>query len=171
MGVILCNMSIIDISSEIINDISSFDSNCQSISFVTSWLRSKVGNINLLIDTSFSIDNNTLEITPTPTIEQKAIFVLLYQIFYYTIRINAGLGANAFNAIVEVDQDGTRTRLVNRNEIAKTFIQLKKDVSLELDALVNEMKRKNVSAVQVHGDDSSYFFSYPAPVSSRISYC
>ena len=143
-------MTVTDIAQEIYDDLGDTS---LSVAVITTFLRNRVGAVNLLIYTDFEVDSATFELTPSPTDEEKEVFRLVYLIYYYGKKINTGLGASAFDSIVEIADDGTRTRFVNKNEVAKTFMDLLKQSKTELNEIVNGYRSRAGAPVSVDGND------------------
>jgi hypothetical protein len=63
------------------------------------------------------------------------------------------LGAASTNVLLEVTSDGSTIRTVNRNELAKSYITMKRMEQQGLDDLVINYKAGNFLPAQVAGDD------------------
>ncbi len=133
-----------------------------SISSIAAWLRfnTNLGKLNDLINKGYTIDSN-LEIIDRSGNEidsgEIAIYELIYNVNYFERQIKKFLGAGSVDVMIlqEATSDNGTLRFVNRNEIAKSFIQVKKDKETELGKLVNNYKFSNSRASQVTGDDES----------------
>lgn len=145
-------MKVVDIADEIFRELD-FPS-AISLASITFWLRSNVGLLNNLIDTSFTVDSSTLEFSTDLTEQEKAILKKLYIIHYYGLQIRATLGAAANDAILEVSSDGATVRKINKNEVSKTYVAVKKQESEDLQKLVNGYKSSAAAPLQVAGDDT-----------------
>jgi hypothetical protein len=87
----------------------------------------------------------------------------MYIVHYYDQQIRATVGAASSDPVVEVASDGSRVRKINKNELSKTYISLKKEEYSELTDLINAYKLRKSSPVQVAGDDTEvgrYSISY-----------
>lgn len=124
---------------------------------ITTWLRNNLGKLNGIIGTEYAINSTTLELTTEMDEFDKAIFKKMYICFYYTKKVEYNLGATAYEKVLSMDSDGGRIVMINKNEIAKTYLQLKKQCSDELSAMVNEKKLNptNSMPLAVHGDDGN----------------
>ena len=105
---------------------------------------------------SASADNGTAS---TPAIvaiqpEEVSIIKKMYIVHYYDQQIRSTVGAASTDPIVEVASDGSRVRKINKNELSKTYIALKKEEYSELIDLINAYKLRKASPVQVAGDDT-----------------
>ena len=101
-------------------------------------------------DKGTSSDPVIVEIQP----EEASILKKMYVVHYYDQQIRATVGAASTDPIVEVASDGSRVRKINKNELSKTYISLKKEEYLELIDLINAYKLRKASPVQVAGDDT-----------------
>lgn len=143
-----------DIAIEITQDLDITDIAPGTVGF---WLRNNIGNLNNLLGTSYVIDIYSSEISGGVGEQEKAIFKKMYAIYYYGKQVNSNLGATAFDSIMEIASDGSTIRKVSKNQIAQTYLQLKKQEIEELNRLVNGYKAgggsgsSNVSSVV--GDD------------------
>ena len=55
---------------------------------------------------------------------------------------------------LEIESDDTRVRRINKNELSKTYIQLKRLEQDEMHKLINAYKSKNAKPRQIAGDDT-----------------
>ena len=106
---------------------------------------------------SVSGDNGTAS---TPAIvsiqaEESSVLKKMYIVHYYDQQIRATVGAASSDPVVEVASDGSRVRKINKNELSKTYISLKKEEYSELTDLINAYKLRKSSPVQVAGDDTA----------------
>ena len=125
-----------------------------SIAAISFWLRTNLGQLNNLIDTSYALDTNTQELETGLTIEEAVIFKKLYFVHYYDIKIRATLGAASNDSVVEVSSDGARVRKINKNEISKTWMSARNLERDELTRLITAYKLTGSSPRQVAGDDT-----------------
>ena len=86
--------------------------------------------------------------------EEVAILKKMYVVHYYDKQIRSTVGAASTDPIVEVASDGSRVRKINKNELSKTYLALKKEEYMELTDLINAYKLRKSSPVQVAGDDT-----------------
>ena len=105
---------------------------------------------------SVSGDNGTAS---TPAIvsiqpEEASILKKMYIVHYYDQQIRATVGAASSDPVVEVASDGSRVRKINKNELSKTYLSLKREEYSELTDLINAYKLRKSSPVQVAGDDT-----------------
>ena len=102
-----------------------------SIAAISFWLRTNLGQLNNLIATSYTLDANTQELETGLTIEEAVIFIKLYFVHYYDIKIRATLGAASGDSVVEVSSDGARVRKINKNEISSALNQYNPENTLK----------------------------------------
>ena len=86
--------------------------------------------------------------------EEASILKKMYTVHYYDQQIRSTVGAASTDPVVEVASDGSRVRKINKNELSKTYISLKKEEYAELTDLINAYKLRKASPVQVAGDDT-----------------
>lgn len=149
---------IVDIADEIYRELGSpTDLSIPSIAF---WLRTNIGDLNILINKKFYIDEDTLEIgipeDSGDTFEdiEKSVFKMIYNIHYYERLFRNALGAASTDSIIEIDQNGFRARKINKNELAKTYAELRNQISNELQELTKNYNLNEVKPLQVAGDDT-----------------
>ena len=175
-------MKIVDIADEIYRELS--EPATISIPSISFWIRSNVGELNNRINTTFKIRHtnpNIYELSGSfvtasnepqvfneatgalglgdPAIvaiqpEEASILKKMYVVHYYDQQIRSTVGAASTDPIVEVASDGSRVRKINKNELSKTYIALKKEEYSELIDLINAYKLRKASPVQVAGDDT-----------------
>tara|TARA_Y100000310_G_C20630632_1_gene788441 strand:+ start:952 stop:1449 length:498 start_codon:yes stop_codon:yes gene_type:complete len=145
-------MKIVDIADEIFREL---DQPTEvSIPQIAFWIRVNVGILNNTINGCYSINLDSLEITPDPGIEEKAIFKKLYTIHFYDIKLRSALGAASVDPVVEVTSDGATVRKLNRNQTSQLFLSLRKQESDDFNRLVANYKMRQSAPVQVVGDDT-----------------
>ena len=123
---------------------------------------------------SASADNGTAS---TPAIvaiqpEEASILKKMYIVHYYDQQIRSTVGAASTDPIIEVASDGSRVRKINKNELSKTYIALKKEEYSELIDLINAYKLRKSSPVQVAGDDTvrgQYSIGYDGYPYNRVA--
>jgi len=100
-----------------------------SIASVAYWLRSNIGDLNITINKAYTINDTTLEIE-VPSGDafgntEKSIFKMLFSIHYYERLLRNALGAASTDSTIEINQNGFSARKINKNELAKTYAQLR----------------------------------------------
>lgn len=146
---------IVDIADEIYRELGS--PNDLSIPSIAFWLRTNIGDLNILINKKYFIDQNTLEINENGEdfgdIE-KSIFKMIYGIHYYERLFRNALGAASTDSVIEIDQNGFRARKINKNELAKTYAELRRQINDELQILTKNYNLNEARPLQVAGDDT-----------------
>ena len=123
---------------------------------------------------SASANNGTAS---TPSIvaiqpEEASILKKMYIVHYYDQQIRSTVGAASTDPIIEVASDGSRVRKINKNELSKTYISLKKEEYSELIDLINAYKLRKSTPVQVAGDDTvrgQYSINYDGYPYNRVA--
>ena len=156
---------IVDISDEIYRELGEpSDLSHASIAF---WLRTNIGDLNILINKKFYITDNTLEIGILEDSGdvfgnlEKSIFKMIYSIHYYERLFRNALGAASLDTVLSVTDDGSTVVKINKNELAKTYAQLRNQISDELTALTKNYNLNEVRPLQVAGDDAIADPNYP----------
>ena len=175
-------MTIVDIADEIYRELG--EPSSLSIPAISFWIRSDVGELNNRLNTAFKIYDHGTEayefsgsfkesqyvpqafneatgavglgdpasVTIEP--EEAAILKKMYFVHYYDKQIRRTIGAASSDPVVEVASDGSRVRKINKNELSKTYLALKKEEYSELTDLINAYKLRKASPLQVAGDDT-----------------
>ena len=103
------------------------------------WLRNNIGQLNSRLDTAVIITDN--DFSPQLNEEEKDIFKAIYQIYWLNRLIKNNLGAAAYAGEVTQIKEGNRTIVgTNKNDVAKTYLFLKKDAVQELNFLIQAYK-------------------------------
>lgn len=160
-------MKIVDIANEIYLEAGSpTDTSIPAIAF---WIRSKAGLINTMLYEEMSVsptlelvNSNGTEITP----EIVTIVKQFYKIYDLEVQIRKMMNALATDSILSVKDElgGTSFTRVNRNEIAKTLILVRKDEITLLNQMIDSYRSLTSQPSQVAGDDTmaGYTQAYPA---------
>jgi hypothetical protein len=162
-------MKVVDIADEIFRELAyPSDLSLPAIAF---WLRSNIGTLNNVINSTYAVLSSTLEFDTDLTDQEKSIFKKLYNIHYYDLKIRSTLGAAANDAILEVSSDGATVKKINKNELSKTYVSIRRLESEELTKLVFSYKQNASSPLQVAGDDTLRGPSYSSdelPLRTKI---
>ena len=159
-------MKIVDIADEIFRELNQPSE--VSIPQIALWVRVNVGTLNNTINACYSIDVNSLEISPDPGLEEKSILKKLYVIHYYDIKVRSALGAASTDPIVEVTSDGATVRKLNRNQTSQLFLTLKKQETEDFNRLVTSYKMLKTKPIQVAGDDTVAGYESPTSNLNRL---
>jgi len=149
---------IVDIADEIIRELNEpTDINIAGVAF---WLRTNIGDLNILINKKFYIDDDTQEVAiPENSGDvfgdiEKSVFKMLYVMHYYERLFRNALGAASTDSTLEISQNGFMARKINKNELAKTYAQLRKQIADELQVLTKNYNLNEARPLQVAGDDT-----------------
>lgn len=146
-------MNVLDIADEIYRELNS--PSTLSVPSIAFWLRGHIGDLNNLIKTSYTISvNDGATIQPEINDNVKVIFKKIFNIYYYNLKIEENLGAAAHD-ILEITSDGGTVRKVNRSEVSKSWIALRKIEDENLKTMINNYNNNESSPQQVVGDDTS----------------
>jgi uncharacterized protein with ATP-grasp and redox domains len=145
-------MQVLLISQEIFEELGSPSD--LSVNSIAAWLRYNIGSLNNLLLTSFELTDDSAEFTPELNEDEKVILKKLYMVYYYARSIQSNLGAAAYDSIQEYSEDGFQIRKTNKNEVAKTYLSLKKMIQDELNQLVSGFKLKRSGPLAVHGNET-----------------
>ena len=154
-------MKVVDIADQIYRELDSpTDLSIPAVSF---WLRSNVGVLNNHINTKFLV-NAVLEIVNSDDLvkeiglEEVAILKKMYFLHDYEKKLRSVLGAASMDAVIQISDLGTSIRKVNKNEVGKTFAQVKKQEHEELRQMITSYKISASAPRQVAGDDTEEGF-------------
>ena len=153
-------MKVVDIADEIFRELA--EPTDLSIPAISYWLRSNIGALNNNINMSFVINQTTHEIehtghegeAATIGLEETAILKKMYFVYDYEKKLRSVLGAASMDAVIQISDLGTSIRKVNKNEVGKTFAQVKKQEQEQLDKMIAAYKISASSPRQVAGDDT-----------------
>ena len=126
-----------------------------SIASIAYWLRTNIGKLNVLLNNETTLEIYSSDETNDPFgINEKTIFKKIYTVHYYERLFRNALGAASTDSTIEIDQNGFRAKRVNKNELAKTYSDLKKQSDAELKILIDQYDLNEVTPLQVAGDDT-----------------
>jgi len=172
-------MKVVDIATEVFIEAGSpTDTSIPAIAY---WIRTKVGLLNTLLYEDLYV-NNALEIInakPTGELEISpelvSVMKQMYKVYDYELQVRLFRNSLAADGILEVTDNlgGTSFKRVNRNEIMKTLVLLRKDEYQYLQQMIDAYRSLTSAPSQVAGDDtiSGYSEPYPAyrPMWTRVS--
>jgi len=151
------NIKIVDIATELYDEFG--EPSDLSIPSIAYWLRSNIGDLNILINKKFYINENTLEVTSDDESDifgniEKSIFKMLYSIHYYERMMRVSLYNATLDSVISISDEGSSVTKINKNEMAKTFATLRKQISDELNTLTKNYNLNEAKPLQVVGDDT-----------------
>tara|TARA_Y100001963_G_C6789719_1_gene454812 strand:+ start:2919 stop:3437 length:519 start_codon:yes stop_codon:yes gene_type:complete len=156
-------MKVVDIADDVYRELGSPTS--LSIPAIAFYIRGSVGALNSYINTSFGL-NSSLEIEETNTdtsgstntseigIAEAAILKKMYMVHFYDSKIRTNLTALDSDTIVEVTDQGSSVRKINKNEISKTLLSIRNQEYEGLQKLISQYKISKSAPNQVVGDDT-----------------
>ena len=158
-------MKVVDIADEIFREAG--EPTAYSIASISYWVRSNIGRLNSHINTFFEIDSTTHEITQKTdekndgvlvekeiTIDEGAIIKRMFLIHYYDREIRSNITNAGTDTIIEVTDQGSTVRKINKNEVVKSLTTLKRQEYEEMRALISDYRRAEFRPRQVVGDDT-----------------
>lgn len=127
------NLTLAAIAAEIKNELS--EDSSLTIIYLTTWLRDNIGRLNNAVNTSYTVDVDTLELSGNLTEDQKVIFKNIYFCQYYSNMANKNLGATGF-AWVSIEEGDSKIRRASKTDIAKAFMGMAKDCQENLNKMI-----------------------------------
>jgi hypothetical protein len=161
---------IVDLATELYDELGEpVDVSIPSIAY---WLRSNIGDLNIMINKKFYIDETTLEITSEDTDlfgnVEKSIFKMIYSIHYYERLFRNALYAATQDSVISISDEGSSVTKINKNELAKNYASLRKQINDELNVLTKNYNLNEAKPLQVAGDDTIPGFSNEGNQSANI---
>ena len=144
--------TLIEISTRISQNLGSPD--YPTVGVINFWLRNNLGVLNNLLNTSYVIDGTDGSIEPDIGEQEAGIFQSMYYVYYYSNKVRENLGAASIDSVLEVSENGALVRLTNKNEISKSYIQMKKQEQEDLNKLVTFYRSNHAVPGGIDGDDS-----------------
>ncbi len=144
-------MKIIQIAEELWGELSEDDS--ISPTLISFYLTENIGNFNNLTSASLTINPDNSEILPDPSEDEKSILKQLYIIHFNDKKLRAVLSGADANSIVEISEAGGTIRMLNKNELAKSYIAIKKEEQNRLKDLIHGYRMNRSEATQIAGKD------------------
>jgi hypothetical protein len=145
----------------------------QGIASVAYWCRHQIGYLNTLLYEDFSISQTTQEITKdnpdwytccnlldggNPTVNTEAVAILkqLFKIYNLQLQVQNNMNSIQQNDLIAVNDNfgGTQFTRINRNEVCKTLISMRKDEIAILNDMVGRYNIRRGVVRAIHGDDT-----------------
>lgn len=149
-------MKVVDIADEIYRELGAPSD--LSISAISFWVRTNIGELNNYIFSTYSIDATSLEVKDEDDVEilQEAVAILkkMYSVHNYDLEIKKNLISISTDSIIEVSDQGSSVRKINRNEVSKTLSNLRKQEIDALTDLITAYRMNKTEPRQVAGDDT-----------------
>jgi len=149
-------MKVVDIADEIYRELNSPTD--LSISAIAFWVRTNIGELNNLLFSSYVLKSPSLELVDecddAISIEAVAILKKMYSIHFYDLQIKKNIVSLSTDTILEVSDQGSSVKKVNKNEVSKTLTTLRKQEIETMRNLVTAYRLKGAEPRQVAGDDT-----------------
>lgn len=145
--------TLLDLSNSTHQDLGSPNSLVPGI--ISYWYRSHIGDLNILINSSYVINGAGDDFSPLLIDIDAAIFKSLYFVKYFQSKALENLNASSIDSILEVSENGATVRRVSRNQIAQMFMSSQRQENEYLNELLNFYKL-NTGGTPVSVDGSDY---------------
>jgi hypothetical protein len=153
-------MKVVDIADEIYRELGSPTD--LSISAIAFWVRTNIGELNNYLMATYVVDATTLEVKTIleddteEEISPEAVSIIkkMYNIHNYDLEIRKNLISISTDSIIEVSDQGSSVRKINRNEVSKTLSNLRRQEVDTLTDLVTAYRLRNAAPRQVAGNDT-----------------
>jgi len=123
---------------------------CTQIDFISGWLSSNLGNLNVVLHTNFS------GCDPDWGLEAPAIFYQMYMKHYYKKQARNMLkGINRSSDFIELRDADTAIKRNSRTEAVRHYGNLVKDSEEEIKRLITKFHQYEMQPLQVVGRDAS----------------
>ena len=149
-------MKVVDIAQEIFMDLG--EPSDLSIAALSYWIRANVGKLNSIIFENFAL-NQDFEIVDTSSddteinIDAVAILKKMYLVHRYSVIIRSKLTDLDSDDVIEVQDQDSKVKRVDENQLIKTISAEKKQEEDELRYLINSYRTKSFDPKQMVGDD------------------
>jgi hypothetical protein len=150
--------AISDLSSGIFQTEFDGDSGIVPESYITSWLNANLGQLNSLINTSYSGSGAALDL------ESSAIYKEMYLCSYYNKQ-----SRNALRGILSTSNGGdvlslrdgnSSVSFTNKNEVAKVYKSMATDCQTKIDVMSHKYNMYQSEPLQLGGIETSINLSY-----------
>ena len=145
--------TLLEVSTQVHQDLGSPDS--PTVGVIQYWLRHHVTDLNNAINTSYTISATDGSIEPDLGDQESSIIKRMYMVYFYDHKIRENLGAAAIDPVLEVAENGAVVRMVSRNNLALSYVQMKKAEKDTLDQLIHFYRTNSATPQSVEGDDTT----------------
>jgi hypothetical protein len=157
-------MKVVDIAQEIYFDLA--EPTDLSIAAISFWIRANIGNLNNTIFSNFAINDSYEIVEDDAEININAVAILkkMYMVHRYAVIIRSKITEVGANDVVEVQDQDTRVRRIDKNQLIRSISAEKKQEEEELRFLISNYRANKVNPGQVVGDDivaGTYPTAYP----------
>ena len=159
-------MKVVDIADELFREVG--EPSTYSVASISYWVRANIGRLNNHINTFFEISASTYEInqqidekndntlvSKEITVDEASILKKMFLIHYYDREIRTNISNANTDTIVQVTDQGSTVRKINKNEVVKSLSSLKKQEYEEMKDLITDYRRSQLKPRQVVGDDTT----------------
>lgn len=131
-----------------------------SIGYISGWFTSYagIGKLNNTLNTCYSGMSGCL--SPDIGAAESAIYKELYKISYYDGRIAAATNAALTDSWLELKDDVSSIKRHNKNEVAKTFVSLRKEAYENLKDMIFSYQQNNSAAAFVNMGENNEINPY-----------
>ena len=157
-------MKVVDIADELFREVG--EPSTYSIASISYWVRANIGRLNSHINTFFVINssfeisqetdtkNDNVLVKSEINLDEAAVLKKMFLIHYYDREIRSNISNAGSDTIIEVADQGSRVKKINKNEVIKSLASLKKQEYEELRSLIRDYKANQIKPRQVVGDDT-----------------
>ena len=129
------------------------------LSYVSGWLEANLGELNILINEDYKIDESG-NFLPSLCLEEEAIYTQLYSISYFdklSRDVLRGITSTSSSSSdwVLLKEGDTTIQKQNKNSVARTLNEFKVQSSDRLNELVSKYNMYKSSPLQVYGRDEN----------------
>tara|TARA_B100001113_G_scaffold238662_1_gene196217 strand:+ start:494 stop:1027 length:534 start_codon:yes stop_codon:yes gene_type:complete len=159
-------MKVVDIADELYREIG--EPSTYSIASISYWVRANIGRLNNHLSTFFEIEEDTYEIkqqidekndntlvSKEITLDEASILKKMFMIHYYDREIRSNITNANNDTIIQVTDQGSTVRKINKNEVVRSLTTLKKQEYQEMKDLISDYRRSRLQPRQVVGDDTT----------------
>ncbi len=147
-------MNVADIANEIYQELG--EPTGLLTSSIIYWLSTNIGALNILLETSFTINSNDNSVAvpsgqPAMGDDEKTILKALYEAYYFQRLLNStlALASSGNGAIVQVQEGDKTVRLVSQTEIAKSYQSVVAGIKANLNILVQSYRVSRTTPLEV----------------------
>jgi hypothetical protein len=157
-------MKVVDIADELFREVS--EDSDYSIASISYWVRANIGRLNSHLYTFFEInssyeisqktdkENDNTLVEAEITLDEAAILKKMFLIYYYDRTIRTNITNAGTDTIVQVTDQGSTVRKINKNEVIKSLTSLKRQEYQEMKDLIRDYRAHQIKPRQVVGDDT-----------------
>lgn len=126
-----------------------------SIPYISGWLNWNIGKLNNNIATDFSGVNGVFTYTDDSgnmvgmAPEEIDIYKMMFWYAFYSRALVQSLGAASVDPVIEVQDDASVIRVINKNELAKTWLMAKKDIQEDINLACRLYKDNHSNPTQL----------------------